>query len=289
MTAVDTEVIVDTLLAWAEREHRDLPWRVTRDPWAILVSETMLQQTQVDRVVPKYLAFLERFPDPSTCAAAPPAEVVTQWAGLGYNRRAVNLHRAAVQIVDQHADIVPSDLDALLALPGVGPYTARAVLVFAYERDIGVVDTNVGRLLARLGGRSLGPKQAQTLADHLVPTGRSWAWNQGLFDLGAAVCTKRSPRCGECPVIAACAWAGQGPDPAEGSAATTQRQSRFDGSFRQGRGRLVAALRDRPVAVDEVAAVVEWDDPIAVERCIAGLVADGLVEIRGDAVVLAGG
>jgi A/G-specific adenine glycosylase len=272
-----------TLLAWGDRVRRDLPWRRTRDPWAILVAELMLQQTQVARVVPRYRTFLGRFPDPAACAGAAPAEVVRAWEGLGYNRRALNLHRAATVVRDEHAGVLPADLDLLLALPGIGPYTARAVLVFAFEHDHGVVDTNAARFLARaVAGRRLVPREAQRLADEQVPAGRGWAWNQAVLDLGATVCTKRAPRCGGCPLRAGCVWAVGGrpdPDPAEGSAGTSGRQSAFQGSDRQGRGRLVQALRTGPVAVDRVGDVVGWaDDPDRARRVADGLVLDGLAE-----------
>jgi A/G-specific adenine glycosylase len=275
--------LAEQLLAWSERTRRDLPWRRTRDPWAILVSELMLQQTQVARVVDRYPAFLARFPDPAACAAAAPAEVVRAWEGLGYNRRAVNLHRAAVVVVDEHGGRLPDDLDALLALPGVGPYTARAVLAFAFERDHGVVDTNAARVIARaVAGHRLGPREVQDQADELVPLGRGWDWNQAVLDLGATVCVKRAPRCGVCPVADRCAWARRGfdaPDPAEGSAGTSGPQSRFDGSDRQGRGRLVQALRTGPVTLDRLADAAGWpDDPDRAQRVADTLVGDGLAE-----------
>ena len=271
------------LLAWSERTRRDLPWRRTRDPWAILVSELMLQQTQVARVETRYAEFLDRFPDPAACAAAAPAEVVRAWAGLGYNRRAINLHRAAQVLVEQHAGRLPDDLDALLALPGVGPYTARAVLAFAFERDHGVVDTNAARVIARaVAGVRLSAGDVQEHADELVPLGKGWAWNQAILDLGATICVKRSPRCEICPIAARCAWASAGhpdPDPAEGSAGTSGRQSRFEGSDRQGRGRLVRALSTGPVPLERVADAVGWpDDPERARRIADGLVGDGLAE-----------
>lgn len=273
--------LADSLLAWGERHRRDLPWRRTRDPWAILVSETMLAQTQVARVVPAWHAFLARFPDPAAAAAAPVADVITSWAGLGYNRRAVALHRAAREIVERHGGRVPGELGALLALPGVGPYTARAVLAFAYERDVGVLDTNAARVLARsVSGRPLRPAAARRLADALVPRGVGWAWNQAILDLGATVCTARRPRCADCPVVAFCAWSAggrAGPDPAIGSAGTSERQSRFAGSDRQGRGRLVAALRTGPVVAADLPVAAGWpDDPARAARVAEGLVADGL-------------
>jgi A/G-specific adenine glycosylase len=270
------------LLAWWERAGRhDLPWRQTRDPWAVLVSELMLQQTQVPRVVPRHRSFLERFPTPTACADAPLGAVVEQWAGLGYNRRAVNLHTCATIVRDQHGGALPDDLDALLALPGVGPYTARAVLVFAFGRDIGLVDTNAGRFLARaLAGRALGRAEAQAVADAAVPRGRGWEWGQAVFDLGATTCTKRSPSCGTCPVRAACAWAGVGfaePDPIVGSAGISGPQSAFAGSFRQGRGRLVDALRGGAVAERDIARAAGWPDaPARAADAAQSLVDDGL-------------
>jgi A/G-specific adenine glycosylase len=277
----------DALLEWSVGTRRDLPWRRTRDPWLVLVSELMLQQTQVARVVPRFESFCERFPTPCAAAVAEVAEVVWLWAGLGYNRRAVNLHRAAVQIVERHDGIVPGELDALLGLPGVGPYTARAVLAFAYERDVGVVDTNAARVLARVGGRSLGRREVQELADAAVPPGAGWAWNQAVLDLGATVCTSRVPSCNRCPVASDCAWHRQArpePDPARGSAGTTRGQSRFEGSDRQGRGRLVAALRELGrLAPDEVAGAAGWpDDPDRADLAMASLVRDGLAVERDD-------
>ena len=278
------------LLDWGARTRRDLPWRRTRDPWAILVSELMLQQTQAPRVVPKFDAFMARFPTATRCAASPTGDVIDAWAGLGYNRRAVNLQRAAVVIRDLHHGAVPEDLTALLALPGVGPYTARAVLVFAFEHDIGLVDTNAGRFVARaLAGRPVARIEAQALADAAVPHGEAWAWGQAVFDLGAAVCTKTAPRCDACSISAWCVWNRAGrpePDPVLGSAGISRGQSRFAGSFRQGRGRLVHALRAGPLAHDAIASAAGWpDDPERAERALASLVADGLAVVRTDGTV----
>ncbi|MFN0090239.1 MAG: A/G-specific adenine glycosylase [Acidimicrobiales bacterium] len=275
------------ILRWAERGLRDLPWRRTRDPWAILVSELMLQQTQTARVAPRWRAFLCRFPTPAACAAASPGEVVRLWAGLGYNRRALNLHGCAQAVVERHGGALPGELAELLALPGVGPYTARAVLAFAFEAPAAVVDTNVARFLARRAGRRLGRAEAQAAADALAPEDRSWTWNQALLDLGATVCTARSPRCGECPAEAGCAWRGEGPDPAVGSAGVSTRQSTFGGSDRQGRGRLVDALRCGPVPRGRLGEVMGWpDDPDRAARVAAGVVADGLAVQRGRVLVL---
>ena len=168
----DDEALVAAVLAWGEANLRDLPWRRTRDPWAILVSETMLQQTQVARVVDRLPRFLERFPTPEACASAPAGDVVDEWSGLGYNRRPLNLHRAAVAMVERHGGRVPERLDDLLALPGVGPYTARAVRAFAHEQAAAVVDTNIGRVLARWAGHGFTPKAAQVRADELAPVDR---------------------------------------------------------------------------------------------------------------------
>lgn len=279
------------MLAWGERALRDLPWRRTRDPWAVLVSEVMAQQTGVDRVVGYYRAFLAHFPDPASCASSPRAEVVKLWAGLGYNRRAVNLHRCAVEVVERHDGALPDDLDALLALPGVGPYTARAVLAFAFERPVGVVDTNVGRVLARWEGRTLRPVEAQTLADSLVPQDRPWLWNQSIMELGGSVCRRRSPDCVRCPVLDDCGWRAldlSSPDPADGSAAVGKGQARFEGSDRQGRGRLVDALRAGPVSTSELARVMGWPaDPDRAHRVAATLVADGLATHHADTYHLA--
>lgn len=274
------------LLDWFAEDGRDLPWRRTRDPWAVLVSEVMLTQTQVARVIPKYEAFLERFPTPEACAAASPGAVVAAWAGLGYNRRAIGLHRTATLLVERHGGRVPDDLDALLELPGVGPYTARAVLAFAFAHDVGVVDTNVARVSARWQARPLARAEAQRLADAAVPAGQGWAWNQAMLDLGATRCTARRPDCAGCPVHAWCGWAALGcvpSDPAAATAGTGSRQSRFDGSDRQGRGRLVDALRTASVAdrPDVLARVMGWpDDPDRAVRVADGVVDDGLAQRR---------
>lgn len=279
--------LAEALLRWAAVGGRDLPWRRTRDPWAVLVSELMLQQTQVPRVVQRWEAFLGRFPDPAACAAAAAGDVIEAWAGLGYNRRALHLHRCAVAVVERHGGRLPDDLDALLSLPGIGPYTARAVLVFAHERDLGLVDTNAGRFLARAGaGRSLAAGEAQRLADALVPPGEGWAWGQAVFDLGALVCVKRGPRCGSCPITAHCRWAAAGwpePDPVAGSAGIGTPQSSFEGSDRQGRGRLVDALRLGPVEPGRLPAAMGWPaDAERAARVAASLVVDGLAVVADD-------
>ena len=252
---------------------RDLPWRRVRDPWAILVAEVMLQQTQTLRVIPKWEAFLAAFPTPAACADAPLGDVLRLWQGLGYPRRARNLHLAAQSIAADHDGAVPDRLETLLALPGVGGYTARAVLAFAYERDVAVVDTNIARVLARTAGTRLTPKGAQAAADALVPRGEGWAWNQVLMDLGATIC-RPTPICDACPIVSTCSWQRNGrpaPDPAIGSAGVSGKQARFEGSDRQARGKVLAAL------VDGAAPASRFE-----QRILAGLVADRLVVVDPD-------
>ena len=205
------------VLEWGADHRRDLPWRHTRDPWRVLVSEVMLQQTQVDRVIAYYSAFLRAYPRAVDCARARPGDVVRLWSGLGYNRRALNLHRTATAIAGEHGGAVPADESSLRALPGIGAYTARAVLSFAFEADVATVDTNVVRVLSRgVAGAGLTLRQAQSLADRLLPAGHSWEFNQSMFDLGATVCTAAAPACGLCPLRHQCRWKRGGlsaPDP----------------------------------------------------------------------------
>jgi A/G-specific adenine glycosylase len=230
----------------------------------------MLQQTQAYRVIPKWEAFVAAYPTPVACATVSLGDVLRLWQGLGYPRRARNLQAAAVAVVERHDGVVPDDLDSLLALPGVGPYTARAVLAFAYERDVAVVDTNIARVLARNAGVRLTPKQAQSAADELVPRQEGWAWNQILMDLGAVVC-RPTPDCDACPLRQDCRWASAGrpvPDPAIGSAGVSRSQSKFEGSDRQARGRVLSEL------VRGAAPASRFD-----ARILAGLVGDGLVTV----------
>jgi len=278
--------LVEALHTWGDGVRRDLPWRRTRDPWAVLVSEAMLQQTQVARVADRFDGFLARFPDPAAMASASLADVLDAWAGLGYYRRARDLHRTACAVVERHEGRVPDDLVALLELPGVGPYTARAVLAFAFEHDHGVVDTNAARVLSRaFAGAPMGPAAVQRLADALVPPGSAWAHNQSMLDLGATVCTARTPRCSSCPLASGCAWRASGggdpdgpvPDPARTTAGTSRPQARFAGSDRQGRGRILAALRSgQSVAASELDRVTTWGDEERSRRVADALVADGL-------------
>jgi A/G-specific adenine glycosylase len=270
------EASAGRVLSWGLAQLRDLPWRRTRDPWAVLVSEVMLQQTQVERVVPRWFEFLETFPTFERCAAAGLGDVLRMWQGLGYPRRARNLHAAATAITALGE--FPHDLPGLLALPGVGPYTARALLAFAFEKDAAVVDTNIARVYARLAGRRLTSREVQRMADDALPGEQSWAWNQCIMDLGAVLCRPTAPRCGECPLRDDCAYRGVGDDPAVGSANVSATQSRFEGSDRQGRGRLMKAVGITPVHLDALATTMCWpDQPERARRVAATLVVDGLV------------
>lgn len=274
---------------------REFPWRATRDPWLVLVSEVMLQQTQAGRVVDPFDRFVARFPTPAACAGAGSAEVVRAWAGLGYNRRALNLHRTATLLVERHGGRVPDQLAALEALPGVGPYTARAVLAFAFDRPVGVVDSNVMRVLTRAAaGRGLAPSEAQRLADLLVPPADAWRFNQALMDLGASYCTARTPSCGCCHLAEQCrfaravARAGAGAAVADPAAPTRRRQGRFAGSDREGRGRLVGALRLGPVQARTLASTAGWPgDERRAMRVAGALVTEGLASWQLGALVLA--
>lgn len=281
-----SEEVVPELLSWGGPRLRDLPWRRTRDPWGVLVSEVMAQQTQVARIIPRWEVFMERFPSPEALASAPLADLLRLWQGLGYPRRARALHDAAGRIAA--AGRFPETVEELMDLPGVGPYTARAVAAFAFGLDVGVLDTNVGRMLARLVGERLRPAAAQALADELVPEGDAWIWNQVVMDFGATVCTARSPGCGGCPVKRKCAWAGSAehPDPARGSAGVSGKQARFEGSDRQARGRLLAALVDGAVPVGAVPSVMQRDAALA-NRLLTDLVAEGLCR-RIDGEILLG-
>jgi A/G-specific adenine glycosylase len=268
------------LLAWYRTSARPLAWRRTRDPYRILVSEVMLQQTQAARAEPAWEAFCARFPDAPSLAAAPLADVLTMWRGLGYNRRAVSLHRAAQVVVAEHGGALPDDLDALRGLPGVGPYTARAVLAFAFGRDVAPVDVNVARVLSRaVVAAPLTPAAAQRVADEVVPRGDGPGWSQALMDLGARVCTARTPRCDACPVAAACAWrSGGGEDPAARSSLRSRPQAAFAGSDRYHRGRLVDALRRGAVAAEDLPTAADLADTGRLAGITDGLVADGLAE-----------
>jgi len=271
---------VSKVFLWWDSEKRDLPWRISRDPWAILVSEFMLQQTQASRVVPKYNMFLERFPNPSLCANSNPGEVIELWSGLGYNRRAINLYRAAKTITEKHQGIVPDELPILLDLPGIGDYTARAILAFSYEQDVAVVDVNVKRVLSRLEGKTLSMNETQSIADQNLPKGEGWRWNQAMIEIGATICTARKTQCSNCPLKTTCVWSKDqtAPDPA--ISPKRKKLDTFEGSDRQGRGKLINALRNEAVMEKDVPQILGWtNDHERCKRVLRKLEKDGLVVI----------
>lgn len=275
--------IVDTVCRWYVDHRRDLPWRrAERTPWGVLVSEVMLQQTPVARVVPAWTQWVARWPEPADLAADQPGEAVRQWGRLGYPRRALNLHGAALAVVADHGGRIPEGEDDLRALPGVGEYTAAAVRAFAFGRRSVVLDTNVRRVLARLLAGQQHPAPALTAAERsraaeLVPADEAQAarWSVAVMELGALVCTARAPRCGQCPVAEACAWVRAGRPPYAGP---PRRVQGFAGTDRQARGRLMAVLREAHGAVAQAALDEAWHDALQRRRALDGLVADGLVE-----------
>lgn len=268
--------------AWFLQNGRDLPWRRAGfSAWGTLVSEIMLQQTPVARVIPRLEEWLERWPTPAALAAEPSGEAVRAWHRLGYPRRALSLHASAVAITENHGGVVPQDVDELLALPGVGDYTARAVAAFAYGHRHPVVDTNVRRVMARAidgNGEPAPPSTRRDLAamEAILPIDRSAAriTNAAVMELGAIICTARAPRCDSCPIAAACAWRSAGYPAYDGVKKAAQKK--FEGSDRQVRGLIIAELRasDVPVTANEVEAV--WPDDRQRNRALAGLLADGL-------------
>ncbi len=271
------------LIAWYRDNARELPWREPGfGAWGVLVSEFMLQQTPVARVIPLLDAWLERWPTPSSLAGDAPAEAVRAWANLGYPRRALWLHRAATQIRDLHDGVVPRDVEALLALKGIGDYTARAVAVFAYGDRHPVVDTNTRRVLARaVDGRAQpGPPARRDLdaMAAILPQSEPEAAivNAAAMELGAIVCTARAPRCDACPIAHVCAWRAAGyPDTGD----TRRKQARYEGSDRQARGAILRALREsaaHELAMDAVAS--DLSDSAQRDRAIDSLIADGLIE-----------
>ncbi len=267
---------------------RDLPWIGSRDPWGILVSEVMLQQTQAVRVVEPWRRFMTALPTAQSCAASSRSTVLELWRGLGYNRRATNLHDASRAIVRDHDGQIPPHPATLRTLPGVGSYTANAVASFAFGAPVGVLDTNVGRVLARaIENRRLTHGEAQRLADALVPRRASAAHNQAMLDLGSQYCVG-APRCVSCPLAHHCRWRCDGGiDPAPRSAAVSIRQSPFEGSDRQLRGRMVDVLREGPRRLDEMREVLTTDRE-RFTRLLGALVRDGLVEATSATVRLAG-
>jgi A/G-specific adenine glycosylase len=272
MAIANVERVQTTLLEWYDRDHRDLPWRRTRDPYAILVAEVMLQQTQVDRVIPKWHAWLERFPSLADLAAATRADAVRAWQGLGYNLRAVRLHAIATQVVAECAGQLPRSVDELLRLKGIGPYTAGAIACFAYEQPVAMVDTNIRRVLSRV--LDVQTSEVEALAASVLPQKSAYAWNQALMDLGATLCRARKPLCLLCPLLDVC------PGPRQESS-SGRKQGEFQGSNRFFRGRILDALRG----------VEQMPMPVLLARVdgrrdlVERLAAEGLVEVSNDQTV----
>lgn len=273
---------------WYHANRRDLPWR--RDgftAWGTLVSEFMLQQTPVTRVIPRLEEWLERWPTPAALAAVPSGEAVRAWKSLGYPRRALWLHAAAVAITERHGGVVPDDVTELLALPGIGDYTARAVAVFAYGERHPVVDTNIRRVIARAvdGQGEPGPPSARrdlAAMEALLPDDRpaAAAFNAGMMELGAIVCVARTPRCDECPLATTCSWRAAGYPAYDGPRKAVQKK--YEGSDRQVRGLILAELRASHIPVTAVELDGVWPDAAQRDRALAGLLADGLaVEAQG--------
>jgi len=278
MTPTLSEAVND----WFRSNARELPWREPGcSAWGILVSEFMLQQTPVARVLPQWRAWLERWPTPAALAAVPAGEAVRAWNRLGYPRRALWLHACAVAITEQHGGEVPAEVDELLALPGIGPYTARAVAAFAYGVRVPVVDTNVRRVLARAvdGQAEPGPPSAtRDLAAMaaVLPPGDTEArtFNAGAMELGAIVCTARAPRCADCPLASSCAWRLAGYPTYEGPRRAVQKK--YEGSDRHVRGLIMRELRAAHVPVTDAELSGLWPDAMQLARALAGLLADGL-------------
>ncbi|WP_127498675.1 A/G-specific adenine glycosylase [Actinoplanes solisilvae] len=286
--------LADDAITWFDKNARDLPWRQPdTSAWGVLVSEVMLQQTPVVRVEPAWRSWMTRWPTPADLASDPPAEAIRMWGRLGYPRRAMRLHAAAVAMVERHDGRVPSDLDQLLALPGVGTYTGRAVATFAYGQRHPVVDTNVRRVVSRAveGKPDAGP--ATTAADlvamaELLPEepARAARASIAFMELGALLCVARSPRCTECPFEAVCAWRRAGSPAMVGP---SRKPQRYAGTDRQVRGLLLEVLRHETGPVPRQRLDLVWNDDVQRARALAGLVEDGLVEpLSGDAFVLAG-
>ena len=282
----------DPILRWFDANARDLPWRSPEaTPWGVMVSEFMLQQTPVARVLPVWHSWLDRWPTPGDLAGAPSGDAVRAWGRLGYPRRALRLHAAATAIREQHAGVVPDDLDALRALPGVGDYTAAAIATFAFGQRHAVLDTNVRRVLERVvGGTELPPpsltRGERARAEALLPQDRATAatWSVAVMELGALVCTATSPGCPRCPVAEQCTWRLAGWPAYSGPARPSQG---YAGTDRQCRGRLLEVLRGDPAPVHRSRLEAVWTVPEQRERCLKSLLADGLaVEVAPDIFTL---
>jgi A/G-specific adenine glycosylase len=274
----------EDVLAWFDTEARDLPWRRDTSPWSVMVSEFMLQQTPVSRVLPIFKAWMDRWPTPAALAADTPGEAVRAWGRLGYPRRALRLHAAATVVVERHGGNVPAEHDELLALPGVGDYTASAVASFAFGARHPVLDTNVRRVFARVVDGVAFPSPSVTAAERalavtLMPEHDAHRWAAATMELGALVCSARAPRCAACPVANRCRWRAAGYPEHDGP---PRRGQAWAGTDRQVRGRLMAVLREANGPVTRAQLDAAWDDPVQRDRCLDTLVFDGLVEPLSD-------
>ena len=308
-----TECVHISLLQWYATEKRDLPWRITNDPYAILVSEIMLQQTQVDRVLPKYLQFLVAFPTIAALANAPTADVISAWVPLGYNMRAVRLQAIARQVIAEYDGRIPDTIEELLKLKGIGRYTAGAIACFAYHKQVATVDTNIRRVLHRiffgLEQPELKLNDAQMLAhaEHVLPSGEAYNWNQALMDLGATICSSNNPRCGECPLQETCRAYAEMSQHSLFPSGTVYKQLRkvaekkstyqrqpFTSSNRYFRGRIVSLLRSVPASqrmpLSELGPQLKEgfgeEDQVWLQKIVEGLAKDGLLDTTDDGVKL---
>lgn len=277
--------IYEPLTSWFDTHSRDLPWRHTRDPWAILLCEVMSQQTPVARVEPTWHAWLDRWPTPVDLAAASPSEVLLAWNKMGYPRRALRLRECAIAITERFDGQLPNSREELLSLPGVGPYTADAVLAFAFKERSVVLDTNIRRVLARWHGDAL-PRPTQTRgeeqrANRFVPDDpeQAWRWNAAIMEFGALVCTARNPKCDQCPFTEMCEWFQTGkPEDAHAAKRVTQK---WHGTNRQARGAILDVFRAEPTRESFIEA--DLRDRVAIEesrfeRALLSLLEDGLIE-----------
>lgn len=295
-----SDAIATTLIDWFHQHGRDLPWRHTRDPYRILVSELMLQQTQVERVIPKYHAFLALFPDVYALANAPTSSVITAWQGLGYNRRAIYLQRTAQAVVQQYHGQFPHDVVALRSLPGIGDYTSGAIACFAFEQDVAFLDTNIRRVVLRIWSNPHSDipdeKALRLLASAQVPPGKGWWWNQAIMELGAVVCTANKPKCPICPLRGFChdyaarlaADNALAPLPQRPARRVAERKDApFVGSNRYIRGRIIDALREAPTGLDQSTLLSHLNtlgisiDTVKLGTIIAKLERDGLIQHDG--------
>ena len=286
LTEAGRDAFRASVLDWYDRAGRRFPFRGTTDPYLVLVSEAILQQTQVARGAPAWTSFVERFPTVEALAAASPGDVLRAWRGLGYNRRAINLQRAARVVVDELGGRFPTDVAGLERLPGVGPYTARAIASIAFGLPVGAVDTNVRRVLGRTVAGEAGaipPAALQALADALVSVDRPGDWTAALMDLGSTVCRPRTPRCGDCPVRVMCRYEGVAAGANAPRRAAQSTGVPFERSSRWLRGRILDRLRDAPNgAWTELDGAIGTHDADAVVAALAAMARDGLVELAED-------